>query len=741
MKRQKTIVVLTATVMALLIAFSGSTQGFLSAENAPDIKMEGLENFGEPIAESDGLLLYVDSEAATFAVKNTKDGSLYCATPLDWEDDEIASGRFYTELSAVMIFTYLNGATKTEQEANCVIESVNMGGFKAFKIKNGVVFNFDFPQIGITIPIYIRLEKGALIVDVPIEKIKESADNKVLKISLCPYFGAGGQNDSGYLFIPDGSGALIDFNNGKTWAGQYNGSVYGSNIDIISSQKKFNLETIHLAAFGIKRNDTAFVAAIDSGAAQASIYAFPSGVRSGYNSAYTQFEIREAAVYKLDEGWQGTKTFMHFQETKPNLSSARIKYFFLKKDSGYTEMALKYREYLLSKKAMKKSKDSQIPLLSVIGALNTEKNIIGISYTERKALTSVEELGEIAKEIGKEINSPFNVRYFNWSEQSASGKLQDKVKISKALGNKNELNSVAATLKKQDIGLYLDVSPWTYKQTSKLFQDFVYATKAVTGVKVAIPFYKLSTGAPDYSVAQTKVVVPQKLDRVVSSLTKSLNRYDVMGVSVSGLDGLNYSHFGKDVSERAQTQATIKKSLKMIRDTSGKMMLNNPSQEQLANANMIFNISNSTTKMNVFDRTIPFYQLVISGIIPYTESEINLNENSRYGLLYCLRSGSAPHYIVGANMDSDPLQNTEYEHIVSSKYDDWKEQIVKVFNEYAKTVEEIGSTRIVDYKHLADEVTETVYESGVSVVVNTSDKTYLHNGQTVNSGSYLVYGG
>jgi hypothetical protein len=77
------------------------------------------------------------------------------------------------------------------------------------------------------------------------------------------------------------------------------------------------------------------------------------------------------------------------------------------------------------------------------------------------------------------------------------------------------------------------------------------------------------------------------------------------------------------------------------------------------NANMIFNLSDSTTKMNVFDRTVPFYQLVISGIIPYTESEINLNENSRYGLLYCLRSGSAPHYIIGANMDSDPLQNTQ----------------------------------------------------------------------------------
>lgn len=156
---------------------------------------------------------------------------------------------------------------------------------------------------------------------------------------------------------------------------------------------------------------------------------------------------------------------------------------------------------------------------------------------------------------------------------------------------------------------------------------------------------------------------------------------------------------------------------------------------------MIFNLSDSTTKMNVFDRTVPFYQLVISGIIPYTESEINLNENSRYGLLYCLRSGSAPHYIIGANMDSDPLQNTEFEQIVSSKYEDWKAQIVLVFNEYAETVEKIGSSRIVDYKHLADEVTETVYESGVSVVVNTSDEPYLHNGETVYSGSYLVCGG
>ncbi len=717
---------------------------FLSAEAVPGSRtdvLSGFESYGEAVAESDGLSLYVDEEAATFMVHNSKDNSTYSATPFNWDEDEISVGRFHTELSAVMIITYLNGVTNTEQEANCVTESVYMGGFEVFKIKNGVIFNFDFPDIGITVPLYIKLDNGALTLDVPVKKISEYSDNRLLKISLCPYFGAGSQSDDGYLFVPDGSGALINFNNGKTWAGQYNGSVYGNNLDVVNSQEKLNLETAKLATFGIKRNDTAFLAVIESGGPQASIYAFGSGVRSGYNSVYAQFEVRESAVYKLDEGWQGTKTFMHYQESKPTLATVRMKYFFLEKNSGYTEMALRFREYLIQKKQLKKSKQEQVPLISVLGALNVQKNIIGISYTSKKALTSVKDLSKIATEIRKKTDISFNIRYFNWSEQSASGTLQNKVSVSSALGSRQDINSLSSSLKKKNIGFYLDVSPWTYKNTNRLFQDFFYATKAVTGVKVLIPSYKLSTGAPDYNLAQTRLVMPQKLEKITNSLAESIDKYDVSGVSVSGLSGLNYSHFGSDVCERWKTQIVISNSLKNIGFAAGNLMLNNPSQEQLKNAKLIFNVSDNASKMHTFDCSVPFYQLVISGMIPYNSSEINLNENSGYGLLYSLRYGSAPHYIIGKNMKSDPLYKTDYEEIIASKYADWKEQIISVFTEYQDVVNRLGSTRIVDFRYLSDEVTETIYDGGSSVIVNTGKSVYSYGDIKVDAGTYAVYGG
>ena len=46
-------------------------------------------------------------------------------------------------------------------------------------------------------------------------------------IQILPFFGAANLDQTGYIFIPDGSGALIDLNNGKEHYQPFSARVYG----------------------------------------------------------------------------------------------------------------------------------------------------------------------------------------------------------------------------------------------------------------------------------------------------------------------------------------------------------------------------------------------------------------------------------------------------------------------------------------------------------------------------------
>jgi hypothetical protein len=78
-----------------------------------------------------------------------------------------------------------------------------------------------------------RLDGADLIAEVPPESIKYDGKRMtVTRISLLPYFGAAGLAQEGYIFVPDGSGALVRLNNGKTNYDAYNKPVYGRDHSI-----------------------------------------------------------------------------------------------------------------------------------------------------------------------------------------------------------------------------------------------------------------------------------------------------------------------------------------------------------------------------------------------------------------------------------------------------------------------------------------------------------------------------
>ena len=114
---------------------------------------------------------------------------------------------------------------------------------------SGPVFN---------ITVNYRLEDGDLLVEVPYSEIRYREDYPITFITVLPMFGAAGVDDEGFMLIPEGGGALINYNNGKLNQNSYYANMYG--WDYVTERTEAVTETENaFPVFGMTREGGYFI--------------------------------------------------------------------------------------------------------------------------------------------------------------------------------------------------------------------------------------------------------------------------------------------------------------------------------------------------------------------------------------------------------------------------------------------------------------------------------------------------
>jgi hypothetical protein len=174
-------------------------------------------------------------------------------------------------------------------------------------------------------------------------------------IQVLPYLGAGSSQDEGFIFVPEGMGGIINFNNGKVGQGSYYSEVYGWD----EGNKRETLITENRSSmpiFGLSRNGASMLCVIEDYASVASIRADIGGKNHKFNFAYASYTTLHTVEMKLSA--KTDRTVMVYESQKPE-GVIRQKYmFFDTKD--YSSMARNYREYLMKRhpELVKKEKES-----------------------------------------------------------------------------------------------------------------------------------------------------------------------------------------------------------------------------------------------------------------------------------------------------------------------------------------------------------------------------------------------
>ena len=151
-------------------------------------------------------------------------------------------------------------------------------------------------------------------------------------------------------------------------------------------------------------------------------------------------------------------------------------------------------------------------------------------------------------------------------------------------------------------------------------------------------------------------------------------------------------------------------------------------------------IPSSSSDFDLFDCSVPFYEIATSGKIPFSYSSVNYSADTRLALLKCFETGALPKYSLYAR-DKALLRDSADTDWYSGNFEEWGEIVSSQLSEWNKVSDKIASRQIIGHKKLAEGVFETVFDSGYKVTVNYNTADYNAEGISVAAKGYKIEGG
>ena len=282
---------LTALLLAVLLVSGAAEPADTPEPEKADPAVQGEE---VTVAESGNLRLSVNLSTCAVALWNGADGSRWDTNPVDPQEDAYTGGAVLNDIRSQLVVTYYDHQKNTATIGS-YLASVLRRSFEIRKIADGVrvTYNFSRETEQFSIPLEYRLRDGALDIRIPVKDIKERGEARISEIQVLPYFLWGGNGEEGYLLIPDGSGALIDFSVPRPHAAPYKQKVYGRDLATSYYYDEGDKQAARLPVFGVSRGGSGLLAVISGNESAAYVEANPVGAVSSMANAFASFTYRQ----------------------------------------------------------------------------------------------------------------------------------------------------------------------------------------------------------------------------------------------------------------------------------------------------------------------------------------------------------------------------------------------------------------------------------------------------------------
>lgn len=685
--------------------------------------------------ENENIRLQLDPVSCIVEVTNKADGSVWASNPPTDYTDPIAAGSYRTDLKSQLLITYTTGQNATQRQSNSFSSSVNKKAFQIYQIENGFRVHYTFKE-GFMIPVAYRLEDDSFVAMVLYEEIEETEKNLLNEITLLPYFGVAGTESDGYLFVPDGSGSLIRLNNGKVDAPIYKKPIYGEDPTLETAIQSSRQETIRIPVFGMKRDNGAFAAIVSDGDGLAYVQATVSGGKTALNSVCVSGIYRVASLVYMFESGSGSRNVLYNAEDPTAAQSLTVRYTFLSGDTAdYSGMAKVYRDYLRSNGLSASSKTPPMVHVDLYGEVAIQKSFLGLQYKGQNTLTAFHDAEEILDSLHDEGVKNISLAYRQYGNDFLDGKAEVSLHMGSALGGSKGWKQLveAAQGKGDNVSLHANIVSLE-KSGNGASQFFDTAKNINLGTAEIAPRLYHSNAATS-ATQPYYLIAPMYYEQLIQRLNEACEN--------KGINDLYFTETAQTLISDyniggIQRQKTIDVLKALFDDLSGKrdITMSEPNAYLFPYVSLITDLPISSSRHILFDEDIPFLQLVLKGLVPYTATA--LNESSDCALTFLRQvetmSGVRFEFIGG---DASLLLRTDMIHEYALSYEAWKQEAVQYSLAMEAVQQTVAGAQMTEHVS-KDGLAVTQYDNGVTVYVNYTESSVEADLIVIEPQSYVI---
>jgi len=594
-----------------------------------------------------------------------------------------------------------------------------------------------------------------------------SHEFKISSIEILPNFSKNFDHTSeGEIIIPDGSGAVINFNSDKQdqfVSGYQPKRVYGFDKSQILNTEPADVQTIMLPMYAYldKTENIGVIAIIEKAPSHHSIVADFMRTRTAGSSNYINCEVsmRDSEFVSVGRSYYVSS----YQKWSKSRIPTDLSYYFqfivpekiedgeVKSNANfnYVEVAKQYRRYLINKYDLQEidTTESNVVNLNFLGAFEKKAMQLGFVYNKAESLTTFEEAQEVIETLEEKGVENFSVSYTAWTKDEMESKARKDIRISSVLGGSKGFKKLSQFLAERNINFYPEVNVSTNQGYDYPFGKRKYNAKSVSNTETVYYPYVVPTGRFDRTLAPIYHLSPRFYQSYFNKYLANYEKLNTSGIYLSDLGNLKISSYDskKEIFTVVGQDYQVA-TLDIAKDSGKKVMLKSPFDYAFKYANIIVDAPLTTTLYPAVEYSIPLYQLALSGLVDYTTTTVNYNsaQSYRWYLLKALETGSNLNFVVSYT-DTNTLLTTDYTEYFNTYFLNWENKIVEMNQKINEA--KIHQGKLVGHKYLTDNVVQSTYANDYGtvckVIINYANSPYLDSisGISIAANDYIILEG
>lgn len=589
---------------------------------------------------------------------------------------------------------------------------------------------YEKDDIAFKLVVNYQIKDGSVYVSAKYENLVADSDAKLTKLSLLNSFGAYSEPQQGdYIFVPDGSGALIKTDTrDDSFDSELSFPIYGG--DAASGHANSGTANALIPAYGMKQGNNAFVTIIDSGDAIATVSA--DRVRGGndFYEAGVSFDITPCTESK-------GKFYMSSESYDGDIGLC-IR-FLGGSNADYTGMAAAAREQLIRERILSTrtvEEQEYLPLdLTVIGVSDdTLFSFKRLNLRKEKTFTDFEQaLDMLTRMKSKGINS-IKLRYKGALSGGTDQSSIMTASLLARLGTRSDLKDLVEYVNAQNMEMYLDVNLLSAAKGDSFSSG--RTAGSIFGKKAE---YNAINNSPLGKDKYAKRLLGMKyVEKSIIEILKDTRFSQFTGFCLNDVGSLLYSDY-KNGFNRQESAEMISEQLPSL-TANMKLMTDTGNFRVIKNVSFISHLPTSASQSRSAYVSVPFLQLVLHGIVGYSGEPLNFSENAKTSFLRCVEYGASPAYewtYSDTYADKKNKSDEDSTDTVGVYYENWIASASELYERADAALKDLQAARMTSHSEIMSGVFCTEYDTGAKIYVNYTESDVTVSGITIPAGDFI----